>query len=199
MYTTKDIAQLFPDLMQIKDSSLRDKVATVWNEALTTGCGGKGWTMDELRAIPFTLLAGDISMTFIDHLNSCCKQCIAIANVLDESFNSKSKQIPINLDYLIAGSLLADCGKPLEFDKDASGKVIKGHLGDMLRHPFSGVAMCYKHGIPAEVMHIVATHSFEGDPPKVTRSIESIIFHHADFVDFDIAKYLGAMAAAKKK
>ena len=199
MYTTKDIAQLFPDLMQIKDSSLCDKVAAVWNEALTTGCGGKGWTFDELRAIPFTLLAGDISMTFIDHLNSCCRQCIAIAKVLDESFNSKSKQIPINLDYLIAGSLLADCGKPLEFDKDSGGKVIKGHFGDMLRHPFSGVAMCYKYGIPAEVMHIVATHSFEGDPPKVTRSIESIIFHHADFVDFDIAKYLGAMAAAKKK
>ena len=193
-YTTNDITQLFPDLSQIKDASLRDKVAAVWNEALTTGCGGKGWTMDELRAIPFTLLAGDIKMTFIDHLNSCCKQCIAIARVLRETFG---EQIPINLDYLIAGSLLADCGKPLEFDKDKSGKVIKGHLGDMLRHPFSGVAMCYKHGIPAEVMHIVATHSFEGDPPKVTRSIESIIFHHADFVDFDIAKYLGAQAAKK--
>jgi hypothetical protein len=194
-YTTRDIAQLFPDLMQIKDSSLRDKVAAVWNEALTTGCGGKGWTMDELRAVPFTLLAGDISMSFIDHLNSCCKQCIAIAKVLRECFGT---QVPINLDHLIAGSLLADCGKPLEFDKDDAGKVIKGHFGDMLRHPFSGVAMCYKHGIPAEVMHIVATHSFEGDPPKVTRSIESIIFHHADFVDFDIAKYLGAQAAKKK-
>ena len=194
-YTTKDIAQLFPDLMQIKDASLRDKVAAVWNEALTTGCGGKGWTMDELRAIPFTLLAGDIQMTFIDHLNSCCRQCIAIAKVLRECFGT---QIPINLDHLIAGSLLADCGKPLEFDKDASGKVMKGFYGDMLRHPFSGVAMCYKHNIPPEVMHIVATHSFEGDPPKVTRSIESIIFHHADFVDFDIAKYLGALAAKKR-
>jgi hypothetical protein len=194
-YSTKEIAQLFPDLMQIKDSALRDKVAAVWNEALTTGCGGKGWTFDELRSIPFTLLAGDIDLTFIDHLNSCCRQCIAIARVLKESFGDR---IPINLDHLIAGSLLADCGKPLEFDKDSNGKLIKGHFGDMLRHPFSGVAMCYKHGIPAEVMHIVATHSFEGDPPKVTRSIESIIFHHADFVDFDIAKYLGAMAARKK-
>jgi hypothetical protein len=102
------------------------------------------------------------------------------------------------MDHLIAGSLLADCGKPLEFDKDKHGKVIKGRFGDMLRHPFSGVAMCYKHRIPPEVMHIVATHSFEGDPPKVTRSIESIIFHHADFVDFDIAKYLGAAAAKRK-
>lgn len=86
-------------------------------------------------------------------------------------------------------SLLADVGNPLEFDKDASGKVIKGHLGEMLWYPFSGVAMCYKHGIPLEAMHIVATHSHEGE--KVQRSMDSIIFHHADFVDFDIAKYFG--------
>jgi hypothetical protein len=197
-YTTKDIAQLFPDLMQISDASLRDKVAAVWNEAITTGCGGKGWTFDELRAVKFTLLAGDIEMTFIDHLNSCCRQCIAIARVLRDSFKANGKElVPINLDYLIAGSLLADCGKPLEYDKDASGKVVQGNFGALLRHPFSGVAMCYKHGIPAEVMHIVATHSHEGD--KVQRSIESIIFHHADFVDFDIAKYLGAQAVKAKK
>ncbi len=197
-YTTNDIAQLFPDLMQIQDASLRDKVAAVWNEAITTGCGGAGWTFDELRAVKFTLLAGDIEMTFIDHLNSCCRQCIAIAKVLRDSFKANGRElVPINLDHLIAGSLLADCGKPLEYDKDATGRVVQGNFGALLRHPFSGVAMCYKHGIPAEVMHIVATHSHEGD--KVQRSIESIIFHHADFVDFDIAKYLGAQAAKAKK
>src|SRR5690606_17839471 len=103
--------------------------------------------------------------------------------------------IPVNHDVLVAGALLADVGKMLEFDKDAAGNLIKGHYGDMLRHPFSGVALCYKHGIPPEVMHMVATHSHEGD--KVERTIESIIFHHADFVDFDIAKALGRKAAAR--
>jgi hypothetical protein len=176
------------------DAALRDNVAAVWSEAITTGCGGKGWTFDELRAVKFTLLAGDIDMTYIDHLRSCAKQCIVIADVLTRCSATSS---PSTATTSLAGSLLADVGKPLEFDKDAKhGEVIKGHYGEMLRHPFSGVAMCYKHGIPAEVMHIVATHSHEGD--KVQRSIESIIFHHADFVDFDIAKYLGAMAAKKK-
>jgi len=184
--TVGRIVKLFPNLMDIKEAGLREKVAAVWEEAIRVGCGGKGWTVEELRAVPFTLLAGDIDLRYIEHLNSCAKQCIAIAGVLREVFGER---IPINLDHLIAGSLLADVGKPLEFDKDASGKVIKGHFGEMLRHPFSGVALCYKHGIPPEVMHIVATHSHEGD--KVERSIESIIFHHADFVDFDIAKYLG--------
>jgi len=194
-YTAADVAQLFPNLMDISDAPLRDKVAAVWNEALASGCGGKGWTFDELRAIPFTLLAGKIDLRFIEHLNSCAKQCIAIAAVLKEVFGSR---VPVNLDHLIAGALLADVGKLLEFDKAApsadapAGKVIKGHFGDMLRHPFSGVALCYKHAIPAEVMHIVATHSHEGD--KVERTIESWIFHHADFIDFDIAKVLGKKA-----
>ena len=185
-----EIAELFPSLMDIQSEVLREKVAAVWNESITTGCDGKGWTFDELRAVKFTLLAGDIEMTFIEHLNSCVRQCMAIAEVLDSAFTC---EIPIDRDVLIAGALLADCGKPLEYDKDAAGTIIKGAFGQALRHPFSGVAMAYKHEMPAAVMHIIATHSHEGD--KVQRSIESIIFHHADFVDFDIAKLLGKRAA----
>jgi hypothetical protein len=191
-YGVEQIAELFPTLMKIKDESLRKKVAAVWSEAITTGCGGKGWTFDELRAVKFTLLAGDIEMTFVEHLNSCALQCIAIADVLERSFRCG---IPIQRDYLIAGSLLADVGKPLEYDKDASGKVIQGTFGQQLRHPFSGVALAHKHGIPGEVLHIIATHNHEGD--KAERSVESIIFHHADFVDFDIAKLLGRRAVKK--
>src|ERR1700756_5929556 len=147
----KHIAELFPPLMDIKDESLRKKVAAVWNEAITTGCNGKGVKFDELRAVKFTLLAGDIDMTFVEHLNSCARQCIAIADVLESSFRCG---IPIQRDYLVAGALLADVGKPLEYDKDASGKVVQGTFGQQLRHPFSGVALAYKHGIPGEVLHI---------------------------------------------
>src|SRR5437867_11838900 len=107
--------------MEIRDQSLREKVAAVWNEAITTGCGGKCWTFDELRAVKFTLLAGDIDMSFVEHLNSCARQCIAIADVLESSFRC---DIPIQRDYLIAGALRADAGKPSEHDKDASGTVI---------------------------------------------------------------------------
>ena len=191
-YRVSDIAQLFPSLRRIKEKSLRERVAAVWSEAITTSCGGNGWTFDELRAVKFTLLAGDIDMTFVEHLNSCARQCIAIADVLESAFRCG---IHIQRDYLIAGALLADVGKPLEYDKDTSGKVIQGKFGQQVRHPFSGVALAYKHGIPGEVLHIIATHSHEGD--NVERSIESIIFHHADFVDFDIAKVLGKRATKK--
>src|SRR6266704_322545 len=125
-YGVSEIAKLFPSLMKIKQKSLREKVAAVWNEAITSGCGGKGWTFADLRAVKFTLLAGDIDMTFVEHLNSCALQCIAIADVLKRAFRCS---IPIKRDYLIAGALLADVGKPLEFDKDVSSNVIQGKFG----------------------------------------------------------------------
>ncbi len=177
-----EIMELFPELGDIRDGALREKVVDVWEDAITTG----GWTPEELLNIPFTLLAGKIEMKFIEHVRSCCRMCLAVEKVLGEIWGDR---VPIQHDHLIAGSLLADVGKPIEFVKGAGGKPSKGHRGDMLRHPFSGVGMCWKHGLPDEVMHIVATHSKEGD--HVQRTLESIIFHHADFVDFDIACALG--------
>src|SRR5258708_32961063 len=154
VYSVNKIAQLFPSIRRIKNRSLREKVAAVWSEAITTGCGGKGWTFAELRAVKFTLLAGDIDMRFVEHLNSCVRQCLAIADVLKKSFRCS---IPIQRDYLIAGALLADVGKPLEFDKDASGNVIQGKFGQQVRHPFSAVALAHKHGVPGELLRMSTT------------------------------------------
>src|SRR5436189_5578186 len=98
VYGVTKIAELFPSIRNIKHKSLREKVAAVWSEAITTGCGGKGWTFDDLRAGEFTLLAGDIKMYFFEHLNSCALQCTAIADVLNKSFRCS---IPIQRDYLI--------------------------------------------------------------------------------------------------
>src|SRR5213595_41499 len=159
-YGVKEIAKLFPSLMKIKQKSLREKVAAVWNEAIITGCGGKGWTFAELRAVKFTLLAGDIDMKFVEHLNSCALQCIAIADVLKRAFRCS---IPIQRDYLIAGALLADVGKPLEYDKDASGKVVQGKFENKVRHPFSAAAPPNKNDIPGKVM--------QTSPPTVMRAI----------------------------
>jgi hypothetical protein len=184
-----DIIATFPEIEQISNADLREKVIAVWADALQTG----GWTMQELRAIPFTLLAGDIDMRFLEHVRTCVRMSLAIYDVLSDAYGDR---VPLDRDTLLAGSLLADVGKPIEYVKGADGKPAKGTRGDMLRHPFSGVGMCWKHGLPDAVMHMVATHSKEGD--HVQRTLESIIFHHADFVDFDIACALGKGVGHKK-
>jgi putative nucleotidyltransferase with HDIG domain len=90
-------------------------------------------------------------------------------------------QLPVDMDVLIAGAILADVGKLLEYDKK-EGKVVQGSYGKYLRHPFSGVSLAEACDVPPEVCHIIAAHAGEGD--HVKRSVEAYIVHHADFMTF---------------
>ena len=173
------VNRLLPEIAEIKDASLRQKVADCWDEAIAY----RGWTEKLLREIPFTLLAENVSIPFIDHVRAVCGMCIACDKVLDQYHGSRKTKI--NRDFLIAGALLADVGKLLEFEI-VDGKAVKSVFGQHIRHPFSGVGLAFKHGVPSEVMHIIATHSKEGVGEK--RTPESIVFHHADFIDFELVK-----------
>lgn len=48
------------------------------------------------------------------------------------------KELPINMDVLISGAILADVGKLLEYELDKEGNARQGTYGKYLRHPFSG-------------------------------------------------------------
>lgn len=173
------VQKLLPEVKLIKDEELSKKVVACWDEAISF----RGWTEELLLSIPFTLLADNVSITFIDHVRAVCQMCIACDEVLDRVHGKK--KTPVNRDYLIAGALLADVGKLMEF-QIVDGKPVKSDYGKHIRHPFSGVGLAFKHDLPSEVMHIIATHSKEG--AGETRRPESIIFHHADFIDFELVK-----------
>jgi hypothetical protein len=174
-----NVVKILPEIIEIKDATLRQKVIDIWNEAADY----RGWTEELLMAIPFTLLAENVRISFIDHVRAVCRMCMAVDDVQEVLHGDR--RIPVNRDYLIAGALLADVGKLLEYEI-VDGKSVKSSYGRYLRHPFSGVGLAFKHDVPEEVMHVIATHSKEGDGEK--RSPESIIFHHADFIDFELVK-----------
>ncbi|MCZ7555818.1 MAG: HD domain-containing protein [Bacteroidia bacterium] len=173
------VNRLLPEIQAIGDADLREKVAACWQEAIDF----RGWTEELLLGIPFTLLASNVTISFLDHVRAVCLMCIATDDVLTAIH--KEKKTPINRDYLIAGALLADVGKLFEYEI-LDGKPVKSDYGKHIRHPFSGVGLAFKHGVPSEVMHIIATHSKEGEGEK--RLPESIVFHHCDFIDFELVK-----------
>lgn len=174
------VLELLPEIKEIKDKNLQAKVIACWQEAIQY----RNWTTEELKSIPFTLLADNVNIFFIEHVRTCTRMAIAVDKVLDDAYGRR--KTTVNRDYLIAGSLLADVGKLFEFDKKTDGSIFKSDYGIKLRHPFSGVGLAFKHELPAEVMHIIAVHSKEGSGEK--RSPEAIIFHHVDFIDFDLVK-----------
>jgi hypothetical protein len=177
---SKQVLKLLPEMNEITDTALRQKVIDCWDEAISF----RNWKADELQKIPFTLLADNVQIFFIEHVRTCTRMALAVNQVLDTSYGKR--KTPVNRDFLIAGSLLADVGKLFEFDKRSDGTVFKSDYGKHLRHPFSGVGLAFKHGIPPEVMHVIAVHSKEGTGEK--RSPEAIIFHHVDFIDFDLVR-----------
>jgi putative nucleotidyltransferase with HDIG domain len=91
------------------------------------------------------------------------------------------RTLSIDMDTVIAGALLCDVGKLLEYEL-FEGKARQSERGRYLRHPFSGVAVAMMCGVPDEVCHIIATHAAEGDLGK--RSTEATIVHHADFMGY---------------
>ena len=170
------IVEAIPEINLITDADLREKTLQVWEDALAES----GWTFAGLHKMPFSIFVENCNISFIEHVRTVCKMCIAVHDVLKESYGGRSQ---INKDYLIAGALLADVGKLIEYE-EKDGKITKAGRGQHLRHPFTGVAMSHVRGIPPEVQHIIATHSKEGE--MMQRSNESVIFHHADFIDFDL-------------
>ncbi len=172
----KQVLELWPELMWINDESLREQTAKTWEVALEKSV----LTVEDLNTIPFTLLCGpDLKVTFMGHKRAV----VHIAKDCGDQMNKFFKtDLPVNMDVLIAGAILADVGKLLEYElKD--GKSVQGKYGKYLRHPFSGVSLAEQCGVPAEVCHIIATHAGEGD--MVKRTTEAFVVHHADFMTFE--------------
>ena len=182
-----DWKAIFPELEWIGDASLREKVIAVWEEAYRRG----GWKGNDIREIPFTLLVGETKITLAEHTRLVTGLCRSIARTMAETGG-----ISLNMDILIAGALLHDVGKLLEYRRTEGGFQVS-RSGKLLRHPLSGMGLAIKGGLPEDVYHIIAVHSREGEGSY--RSPEAIVLHHADFISFETVKALAPAAAPGKK
>jgi putative nucleotidyltransferase with HDIG domain len=172
----ENVIELWPELNWIQDAELREKTAKTWELALEKSV----LTGDDLKRIPFTLLCGpDLKVSFLDHKRAVVHIAFETGKKVQDFFGD---ELPVNMDVLVAGAILADVGKLLEYVLDENGKAVQGSYGKYLRHPFSGVSLAEACGIPPEVCHIIATHAGEGD--MVKRTTEAYLVHHADFMTF---------------
>jgi len=168
------VRQLWPELEWIEDSDLRDRVTRTWIRAFELS----PLKPEDLKQIPFTLLVPDCPVTFMEH-----KRCVVhVARRAAESMREfMGRSLSIDMDTVIAGAILADVGKLLEYET-VDGKTRQSERGEFLRHPFTGVALAMECGVPDRVCHIIAAHAAEGD--LVKRSTEATIVHHADFMSY---------------
>jgi len=171
----ESIKRLWPEIDWIVNLQLREQVTETWVKALERSPLQAG----DLNRIPFTLLVPNCPITFMEH-----KRCVV--HIARESARAMQtfmgRALPIDLDVVIAGAILADVGKLLEYELSPEGESRQSERGEALRHPFTGVALALECGVPDAVCHVIAAHAAEGD--LVKRTTEAFIVHHADFMTF---------------
>lgn len=170
----QEVHELWPELEWIQDEQLREATARTWELALERS----PLSAADLNTIPFTLLVPDLKVSFMAHKRCVVHVARDAAGKMNEFFG---EDLPVDMDVTIAGAILADVGKLLEYDI-RDGQSCKSEMGRYVRHPFSGVALAMEAGVPPRVCHVIAAHAGEGD--MVKRSPEAYVVHHADFMTF---------------
>jgi len=172
----EEVKKIWPEIEWIEDESLREKTLRCWERAFELSPLEPG----DLERIPFTLKVADCPVSFLAHKRLVVHLARTSGEKIGEFF---AESLPVDMDTLLAGAILADVGKLLEYEKDGAGDLQQSARGKYLRHPFTGVGLAMECGLPDAVCHIVATHAGEGN--LVARTTEAWIVHHADFMTFE--------------
>lgn len=182
----KKLLSLVPEIEWIKDEALRDSVISTWVQALEKG----GWEPEDMMRLPFTLLINGPEVSFLEHVRAVTRMVKAALDISKEIYGDK---LQVNEDLLIAGALLHDVGKLMEYESK-DGKYVQTKIGKTLRHPFIGAALAYLNGLSPEVSHIIAFHSHEGD--YIKRSLEALIVNKIDLLNFELFKAKGEVISS---
>src|SRR5499425_3657313 len=109
------VEKLWPEIAWIGNAGWREQVTQTWMKALERS----PLKPDDLNQIPFTLLVPNCPITFMQH-----KRCVVhIARDSAKAMHAfMGRALPVDEDAVIAGAILADVGKLLEYEIGPDGK-----------------------------------------------------------------------------
>ncbi|MFE0106789.1 HD domain-containing protein [Streptomyces sp. NPDC059009] len=173
-----------PELTRIGDDGLRDRTVDVLTEAARRG----GWADPSIMSYVEETASGAppvvrTEVKLVDHLQLVAAAAADMAEQCNRVVGSRTM-----VDHVLAGGLLHDVGLFELFGPKSPTEpavpVLRQPL--LLRHPYTGARLAEEMGLPTEVVHIIATHSVEGEHTK--RSKESALVHWADWATYDVMR-----------
>lgn len=168
------IVELFPEFNEIQDAKLRRKAVEATILAIREG----GWAEEDLLKAP-TTVNWDCPTNLVEHVRTVTRVCIRNYEELAPFYAANS--VAFDRDTVVCGALLHDLGKWTEFCC-RDGKVCHSDTFQLMRHPLSGAILADRAGLPKKIVHLIATHSFEGEKSYQTaesafvRAIDDFVF-----------------------
>lgn len=161
-----DFLHYYPWISDIHNENLRQAVQDVLNDLWQQS------TFSDIEKIP---TSGKIDYPNMPHTQCVVELALAIADAFERHHG-----IHVNRDVLIAASVLQDASKMVEYEPVADG-VRHTTIGKSYTHAFWCAHVALNRGVPADVVHIILTHSPQA--PRFPESLEGKILYYADQLD----------------
>lgn len=168
------VRRSLPEINQIRDEELRNKVVEAWALALSQT---EFTRIEQMRPSGNPDTPALKQGTQADHLRATALIAQGIADGLEKVHGD----IGIDRDLLWACALCHDVGKPYEFSpkNQERWKRDVGACGyPAIRHSVYGAHVALTVGLPEAVAHTAGAHSGEGE--LIRRSLENTLVHYAD-------------------
>ncbi len=176
--TNEQILQYFPAFDEIANHKLKENALEAMRMALEQG----GWDQDTVKLCPVTLNWKNCDISLVEHVNDVVSLCVMEYDALEKYY--KRHGVAFDRDIVVAGALLHDIGKLTEFALQ-NGQVEHSDNFKLMRHPLSGAIIAAKAGLPDKIVHLIATHSFEGE--RSYQTAESEFVRRIDIFAFECA------------
>lgn len=161
---------LFPEILQIRDKTLQEKVLAIWDNVLNESI----W--ERIEDVPKNPLFAGPDDTLLRHTQSVIKQSIAVAEIVSAVYGRK-----VDMDLLIAAAVLHDVCKLREYDRNGLSE-----FGRMMQHGVYSAVKGFEFGLPLKMCHILLTHTKKST--VVPQTVEGVILHYVDYLDSDITR-----------
>ena len=171
----KELRELIPELGWIQSQELRDKTERLICDTLTKN----GWNSDNISRSPVTLLRGT-DITSVEYLRDVVQACHRLYPMAKKYCDRHG--VAFDYDSVICGALLHDIGKYVEVIPDQNGEPHYSPRAKLIRHPLGGAILAAEYGFPDKIVHIIATHSFEGEhsfqtaESQFVKKIDDLVF-----------------------
>lgn len=164
-----EVTDAFPEVNEIRDEDLREKVVDAWVTTLVAS------DFESLYDVPWFPQSADVigEQSQVEHIRDVITASIAVTDLLIER-----RGMDIDRDVVVAAAITHDIDKLLEMSEESFGD-----LGDWMPHPHMAAYVLEDHAIPYHVQHIALSHSpFSGVDPrtfeaKLIQLIDLLVAH----------------------
>jgi 23S rRNA maturation-related 3'-5' exoribonuclease YhaM len=190
------ILKSLPEIAEISNAELREKVIELWIRALSVS---EFSSIDQMECSGMVGTEQYPGKTQSDHLRGVGRIARAIAREMRDLCGN---EVDIDPDMCLASGLIHDAGKPYFYSAENIKRFHerRAYIGKpAFRHTMFGAHLALEAGLPEELVHCIAAHDLHMDGQYVVPSVYATILASADQIYWNTLIRLGLLKESSIK